>query len=297
MTDSNRKKALLTDGFTQFHNLFSPAEMDELRLKADAVLHRTSASHRERFKSNGSLCNIAELPEFASLLADSRIINAIAQCGGKDVRWTSGYLISKPAHGDPLFWHQDWWGWDAEISYTPQPTQLFVMIYLTDTRIENGCLRVIPGSHRYQHELHTLPAAHTKDIATNIDLTSPIYASHKDEKALPVTRGDVLIGDSRLLHSAYANNTENERPLLTLWYIPNWSSLPDNIQATLQSIYNREVVDIDDGKQALPTCENWPAFAYSKVSDLLPNYTGNATPLHWNRIPDVDKMLSTEATL
>ena len=216
--------ALLEQGFVKIKGLFSRDEITSWREVAAKTLDDLDDAHRDRFRSNGSLCNLAELPAFAPLISDHRIISAIKDLGGADIRWTSGYLISKPAGGDPLFWHQDWWGWGEAVSYDPSPAQLFVMIYLTDTGIENGCLRVIPGSHRYDHELHELPAAHTQEIATGVDLESPVYASHPDEVAAAVNAGDVLIGDSRLLHSAYANNTDKERPLLTLWYIPNWSS-------------------------------------------------------------------------
>lgn len=291
-THAPLRDQLEQQGFVALPRLFSDTEMDELRLKSDAVLHRTTREHRERFRSNGSLCNIAELPEYASLLADPRLLNAIGELGGEDIRWTSGYLISKPPGGAPLFWHQDWWGWDSPISYTDAPAQLFVMIYLTDTRVENGCLRVIPGSHRHAHPLHELPAAHTRTLATDVDEQSPAYASHPDERPVPVRRGDVVIGDSRLLHSAYANRTDEERPLLTLWYIPNWRALPDDVQATLQDIYERKVVDIDEGEDDLPTCESWPAPAYQRIRDLVPRFTDEAAPLAWNRVPDVTKMLS-----
>lgn len=286
-----QKEALHRDGFTTFPQLFSSAEMDELRLKSEAVLFRTNQAHRERFRANGSLCNIAELPEFSSLLAHPRVLDAIREVGGEDIRWTSGYLISKPPGGAPLFWHQDWWGWDSPISYGEAPAQLFVMIYLTDTRVENGCLRVIPGSHREAHSLHTLPAAHTRSLATQVDEAQPAYASHDDERAVPVRRGDVVIGDSRLLHSAYANRTDEERPLLTLWYIPNWRSLPANVQATLQDIYGRRVVDIDEADEELVTCESWPAIAYNRIKHLVPDYCGNSAPLPWNRIADAARMV------
>lgn len=287
---STPKEQLRQQGFVAIPGVFSATEMDALRKTSDAVLKGTSDEHRERFRSNGSLCNLAELPEYADLLSDSRLLEALHALGAEDIRWTSGYLISKPPGGAPLFWHQDWWGWDSTISYSDAPAQLFVMIYLTDTRIENGCLRVIPGSHRKAHPLHHLSAAHTKALATEVDNQNPAYASHPDELAVSVRSGDVVIGDSRLLHSAYANTTEHERPLLTLWYIPNWGSLPDDVQATLRDIYERKVVDIDDGEDDLPTCEAWPASAFEQIRELIPRVDGDHAPLRWNRIPDTTRM-------
>ncbi len=287
-------EALLEDGFAKFEGLFSKAEIGAWRRVAQDALNELDAEHRERFRSNGSLCNLAELPAFAPLIGDPRITDAIASLGGDDIRWTSGYLISKPAGGDPLFWHQDWWGWGEAVSYDAFPAQLFVMIYLTDTRVENGCLRVIPGSHRRDHELHNLPAAHTKDIATGIDLNSPVYASHPDELAATVSAGDVLIGDARLLHSAYANRTDEERPLLTLWYIPNWSAMPGSVRATLRAIYDRQVVDIDEGAGNLTTPDHWPGEARKKIEHLLPHYEGDDEPTAWNRLPDRERLLSAK---
>ncbi len=288
-----QERALLEDGFVRLDALFSRPEIDRWRGVAQATLDDLDDEHRERFRSNGSLCNLAELPAFASLIGDRRISDAIAELGGTDIRWTSGYLISKPPGGDPLFWHQDWWGWDESISYDAAPAQLFVMIYLTDTRVENGCLRVIPGSHRRDHRLHQLPAAHTREIATSIDTADPIYASHPDEVAATVSAGDVLVGDARLLHSAYANTTDEERPLLTLWYIPNWSTLPGSVRATLRQIYERHVVDIDEGVGDLPIVDDWPDDALAQVRHLLPEYQGTDRPTPWNRLPDRSRMIAT----
>ena len=42
---------------------------------------------------------------------------------------------------------------DEPRAYSDLPPQLFAMFYLTDTSPRNGCLRVIPGSHRKRHRL------------------------------------------------------------------------------------------------------------------------------------------------
>ena len=127
--------------------------------------------------------------------------------------------------------------------------------------------------------------------ATGVDTAHPIYASHPDEFAATVSAGDVLIGDSRLLHSAYANTTDEERPLLTLWYIPNWSSLPGSVRATLRQIYERHVVDIDEGVGNLPTVDDWSDDELSHIRHLLPEYRGNDRPTPWNRTPDRSQMM------
>ena len=41
----------------------------------------------------------------------------------------------------------------------------------------------------------------------------------------------MLIGDARLIHGAFANRTDEERPLLTLWFMPHWRSMPPEMRA------------------------------------------------------------------
>jgi ectoine hydroxylase-related dioxygenase (phytanoyl-CoA dioxygenase family) len=64
-----------------------------------------------------------------------------------------------------------------------------------------------------------------------LDPSNPAYADHPDQLAVPVKAGDVLVGDARLIHSAFANRTSEERPLLTLWYMPHWSAMPAPMRA------------------------------------------------------------------
>ena len=144
-----------------------------------------------------------------------------SQLGFTDPRFSSGYIISKPSFSPALFWHQDWWGWDHPVSYTKEIMQVFVMIYLQDTYPENGCLRVIPGSHRIQHTLHESVNAHTEAVSRVENPKDSIYLSATDEFKVNVNIGDVIIGDSRLIHGSYPNLSYEERTLITLWYHPN----------------------------------------------------------------------------
>lgn len=281
---------ILKTGATVFSQFLDKATIEELKLTASSTIDKLSIDHRERFKSTGSLCNFADHPEFAELISYPKFINLLNAFGAKDPRWLSGYLISKPSGGPPLFWHQDWWGWDHEVSYQQQPISLFFMIYLTDTTPENGCLRAIPGSHIKAHELHDLPDAHGENLSLYSDPNDPAYMAHPDEVAVEIKAGDLLIGDSRLLHGAYANNVSAERPLLISWYIPNFSSLPEGIQARFNDIYLRKDLDVDAGEEQPATTEDWPASLYKYVDDLAPCYMGQAKPTPWCRRPQMKLM-------
>jgi hypothetical protein len=74
-------------------------------------------------KSNGSLIHLADNPEYADVIASPALLRLLRECGATDPRFTGGFLISKPGNGPPLFWHQDWWGWDDDSAYRPRAHQ------------------------------------------------------------------------------------------------------------------------------------------------------------------------------
>ena len=128
-------------------------------------------------------------------------------------------VLSKPPFGPPLYWHQDMMNWNHPEAASPWPTRVFLSYYMTDTTIENGCLRAIPGTHRKRIPLHDLlPAAHGTEIQAIEDLSDPVFMDHPDAVDLPVCAGDLVINDARLLHAARANNTDQRRTLVLQWH-------------------------------------------------------------------------------
>jgi len=280
---------LETHGFIHLPAVFDARFMDSLLLRAHATLFRESAEARDAVRSNGSLIHLADNPEYADVIASPALLERLRLCGATDPRFTGGFLISKPGGGPPLFWHQDWWGWDDDSAYEPRAHQLFAMIYLTDTRIENGCLRVIPGSHLRDHPLHHLDAAHSQGMQAFKDPSNPAYADSPDQVALTVRAGDLLIGDARLIHGAFANETDEERPLLTLWFMPHWSSMPAPMRALAYKGFMRGD-DIAPSAAHPQTFLDWPEPLRRRIEHLLPPDDGGVAPMRWNRIPDFARL-------
>ena len=276
-------------GFVHAQSVFDPRFMDQLLLRAHATLFRETADAREAVKSNGSLIHLADNPEYADVIASPLLLKLLHDCGATDPRFTGGFLISKPGGGPPLFWHQDWWGWDDDLSYDPRAQQLFVMIYLTDTSVENGCLRVIPKSHRVDHLLHHLDTAHSEGMQGYKDPANSAYADHPDQVAVPVRAGDVLIGDARLIHGAFANRTGGERPLLTLWFMPHWKSMPAKMRSLAYKGFMRGD-DIPSSVANPRTFLDWPEPLRTRIAHLLPPDDGGIAPMPWNRIPDFGRL-------
>jgi len=279
--------SLRRDGYCVVRDVLDRGMLARLRTRTAALLAALPAEHRRRQRATGSLVHIAADPGFAALIAWPKALAALAAQGLGGARFSSGYIISKPAGGPPLFWHQDWWGWDHPSSYGGAIHQVFLMYYLADTSPENGCLRVVPGSHRRRHALHALlPGAHAERLAGAADLADPAFAAVGDERAVPVAAGDLVIGDARLLHGAHANRSTAERPLITLWYHPHFARQPAAIRARVARILHREGVDTDPADDSTPFPGGWPAAARARIAPLLAEYGGRAAPLAWNRNPD-----------
>jgi hypothetical protein len=260
-----KRDELLERGFTKFPGVLPPGLLAELRAVTDDMLARQDHSG---VRAQGSMLHTNRHPVFADLIALPEALGALAELGFPRPTFTDGYVISKPPRGPRLFWHYDWFAWEDDRSYENPPPQLFAMYYLTDTTRENGCLRVIPGSHVRENPLHRLLAEpHSKDLGAADDLGRPEFSDRPDETDVPVAAGDLLIGDARLLHAAHDNATDERRTLITLWYQPELESLPERIRAQMAA-------------KTQPIPDDWPEPAREKVRPLRASerYRGGAEP-------------------
>jgi hypothetical protein len=261
---------LREDGYALFPGVLDQRLLDDLRKTTDALLDAYPAPERERFRYQGSNIRIDERdPVFGRLIACPKTFEVFRSIGFTDPRYWSGFILSKPPHAPSLYWHQDWWAWDSVCSRGKEPQQVFAMFYLTDTRPENGCLRVIPGTHWRRIPLHDqLPAAHTEDTYYS-DSTSVLHARHPDEVDVPVKAGDLVVGDARLLHAAHANGSDHRRTCLTLWYFAHYASLPATVRASVTKMAPQHRLVTD------------PAV----LRILTTPYQGRAKGIRFNRIP------------
>lgn len=286
MTDEELRAALERDGYVVVEQLLSADVIETLRERSAAVVAEISTEHRERNRSQGSLVPLADHPAYADVIGAAELGALFDRLGFVDPRFSSGYLISKPPGGPPLFWHQDWWGWQHPLSYTATIAQVFVMVYLGDTSPTNGCLRVIPGSHRARHSLHDADAAHGEALSRVDDPAHPLYAEHADEVPVPVRAGDVVVGDARLLHAAHANRSDAERSLLTLWFHPDHAALPAPLRARIRGFFDRTGVDTDTAEGEVRTLDDWPTA--DALRDLFPP-PESAVPQTFDRVPRWDR--------
>ena len=149
------------------------------------------------------------------------------------------------------------------------------MIYLTDTTPENGCLRVIPGSHQKRHALHDQAAPmHTEELRTYANPNSIAFQQAKGEIDVPVKAGDVVMGYGNIFHASHANQTDQKRTVLTMWYYPDFVNLPERSQATIALAENSNKTVTASSTQA-----------QARLDALKIIYTGDAEPIPQNWEP------------
>lgn len=231
-----KRTELLEKGFTVIPGVLGREFVDELKVWADGLVSANPPN--DKFRYQGSDIHVFteerwERREHLELgptrmpdpMAARVIFNEskLAFCeqlglaGLNPQEWV--ILISKPTGGPPCYWHQDFADWNNPTAYSPWPTKIQIGFYLTNTNRENGCMRVIPGSHQNPHELHAkLPPPHEEAIQEITDPNDAIFASPPDAIDIEVMAGDMVITDARLLHATWDNSSKMSRTFLVTWH-------------------------------------------------------------------------------
>ena len=231
------RRQLLDDGFCLVDGALPRGTLAALRTWSDDWLASVKPSPKWKYQgSDIHLGGIRNPPRRHPALPRDAVVDLLiehpaailAALGLADFRSGGTFqIIAKPPAAPPLYWHQDWARWEDPVSLSPWPQQVFLNWYLTDTNVGNGCLRVIPGSHRRRLELHDhLVPAH-EGGGYDVEETSEwMFCDHPEAVDVPVTAGQLLIADARLLHGTRANASAERRTLLLGWFYRKGAGVP-----------------------------------------------------------------------
>ncbi len=179
---------------------------------------------------------------------------ALEQLGFGDFVSNGGVIIlTKDPREPALYWHQDWMRWNDPISCSPWPQTMFVSYYLNDTTIENGCLKVIPGTHLKRIPLHDrLVPAHEQG-ARFIEEDHPImFSDQPGQVDVCVSAGSLVLADSRILHSARRNLTNQRRTLILAWHSRPTINVPPYWDGEIPEVILNRVADQDYPGSRIP---------------------------------------------
>ena len=145
-----KREQMIEEGFCVVDDVLTEAFIQELHDESERLI----AGHvePEDVIYQGQHVNVRgeDNTHIQKLLEWQSSRDALEQIGFGDFVSSGGIIIlTKESGGPPLYWHQDWMRWNDPLSCAPWPQTIFLNYYLTDTNRENGCLKVIPGTHMF----------------------------------------------------------------------------------------------------------------------------------------------------
>ncbi|HHG89205.1 MAG TPA: hypothetical protein ENJ90_01825 [Devosia sp.] len=266
MQSAPRRK-LSQDGYLVVREYLSCKVLEGLRSICRDVLDTLP---REQFNSGGGTYDICGYSAFAEIVSHDDTAKVMAELGFVSFKWLGGHLRARPGYAPPQKWHQDWWGWSNGVSYHEKPLGLTFIYHLEDTTPRTGCLRAIPGSHHFWHELHELRDEQIDDMSWTEHNENAASASHKDEVAIHINAGDLVIMDNRLLRSAYANTEANSQNLLSLLYAPEFEEMPAPIQHRYAKMFTRAATKTGTSASRSGSPLDWPEDKRAIARHLFP---------------------------
>jgi ectoine hydroxylase-related dioxygenase (phytanoyl-CoA dioxygenase family) len=152
---------------------------------------------------------------FRAFATDSDLAEMVTQLLGTEREavscFLSQFIFKNPgAWGQPC--HQD----SFYFPFTPMRPVVGVWLACTDATIENGCLWIVPGSHR--EPIHE----HVPDRRPNANVGYVEIVDHDLSSAVPVEMhaGDLLLFDSYLMHFSTDNKSSRPRTAMVYHYAP-----------------------------------------------------------------------------
>ena len=195
-----------SDGYFVADDVFSDDECDEITAHVEqAAFELALGDASDGPLSYRPMMHLAS-PELTAVATDPRwapIVLPLLGTGDARLYWEQA--VAKPPQArTELPWHQD-------NGYTPLVPEEYVTCWLAldDAELENGCLWVIPGSHRGGTVRHHNGAG-------------PFRVGHDGPDAdgvpVPVRRGSVLVFSSLLMHRSGPNTTDRPRRAWIIQY-------------------------------------------------------------------------------
>ena len=236
------RNAYREDGFFVRPEVFAEEELHALRRAAECVAARASqaarGSEEHYFVDGNEYAEVAGAtvqyehrptsrtlrviepfhhfhPRFEALVDDPRIVVPMRGLVGAErvALFTDKLNLKRPLEGSGFRWHQDSPYW---IHHTPHVDRLpNVMLALDAAHEENGCLRVVRGSHRRG----LLPGLEGDGTLGPL-FTDPRYFDASAQVPAVMGAGSLLFFSPHTVHGSEPNASQLPRRALVLTYQP-----------------------------------------------------------------------------
>jgi ectoine hydroxylase-related dioxygenase (phytanoyl-CoA dioxygenase family) len=152
------------------------------------------------------------VPWLWQLIREPRILDPVEALLGTDLLcWEASFFSKAPRDKAFVTWHQDatYWGLTENVGVT-------AWLAFTPSTRENGCMRIIPGSH-----LRALAHAETEDRNNMLPAREEVREPVDESRAVDVVLqpGQMSLHHPILIHGSEPNNSSERRVGLAIRYI------------------------------------------------------------------------------
>ena len=154
-------------------------------------------------------------PVFEAFLGDARLIAPLCGVLGEEriALWTDKINLKRPREGSGFRWHQDSPYWSHVCGHCDRLPN--VMITLDDADRENGCFRLIPGSHREGF----LPGIQDGSQLGPL-FTDPDAFDESKQWFAELPAGSLVVFSAHTVHGSEPNESDRSRRAIVLTYQP-----------------------------------------------------------------------------
>jgi len=200
-------------GYVLVPDLFPAEELTVIDQEIDRILAAKQARREglDEHTQHGWVMSLGLASEITrNFCQDERILDLIQDIVKPGIAIYSAKLASKEPYDDTIcHWHQD----DAYyVKHSASQARMSIWVPLSDTTVEQGCLQVVPGSHKWG-----LQPASPKEgglcrlgLDVSVDLDKRIY--------VPVKAGSILLFSALLWHASEGNKTGQRRRAFIVSY-------------------------------------------------------------------------------
>ncbi len=147
------------------------------------------------------------------IVSHPKVLDAVESLVGPNLLvWDSGWFTKMPGDKKYISWHQDatYWG-----LHPPKVTTAWVA--LSESTPENGCMRVVPGSHRER----LLPQRETYAPDNALSRGQEIEAEVDEIRAvdLVLRPGEMSLHHIAIIHGSKANTSDKPRIGIAIRYL------------------------------------------------------------------------------
>lgn len=211
-------EAFERDGYVVLEGAFTAGEVADLKAEIRRVLGLAGSEppagvnprELEAFHKHGVFVGLAvNSPVFRAAARKTKVVSALGEILGDHVVFLSDKIVRKD--GETEFaspWHQDWPYWKGS-------HKVSVWIALDPANRDNGCLKIVPGSHRQGEMSHDGAAEDGLGFANRLD---PARIDDRDVTAVELAAGSAVIFHDLLFHASYPNASGRERWALISTY-------------------------------------------------------------------------------